>query len=187
MYVTRTTERGNIDYIEVRIAVDRLMKSDTSGTFNHTVKFDIEYKESTASAWIAPYGGTISISGKTTSRYIKEFRFRVPRIEETKRYDIRVRKVTADSSETLFSDLTWDSFQEIISDNPTYPNTATVHFVAPSSDQFSSLPDFKGDYLAMIVSVPSNYDPVNKVYYGMWMEPLSKLGQITRLGFFTIL
>lgn len=168
VYVTRSTERGNIDYIEARIAIDRLMRSTDDGTFNNSVQFDLQYKKSTDTNWTSPYGGPITISGKTTSRYMKEFRFAVPRLSETDRYDIRVRKISADTTNTDYTDMAWDSFQEIIAENPVYENTATVHLVAQATDQFTSLPEFKGIYKGMIVSIPSNYDPLNRVYSGMW-------------------
>lgn len=168
VYVTRSTSRGDIDFIEVRIAFNRLLKSNDKGTFNHTVWFELEYKSSSSNSWSSPFGSPVIVTGKTTSTTIKEYRFAVPRLSDAERYDIRVKKINDDSNNTNFTDMSWDSFQEITAGSVKYPFTSTVYLLAEVTDQFNSLPDLSGDYYGRIISIPSNYDPVNKTYSGLW-------------------
>ena len=165
--VTRTTDPGEFDYIEVRINFSRLLKSSSSGTFNNTVEFEIEYKPTDqAGGWLPFYSTPLSISGKTTSVYGKDFRKKVPRI--TGSYDIRVTKYTTENTEENFSDISWDSFQTVTSGNDNYPNTALLHLSGQSSDQFSQLPQFSGVYDCLIIKVPTNYNPTTREYTGVW-------------------
>jgi len=164
--VVRQTTSGQIDYIEVRLAFNRLMKSTDKGTFNASVKFRIEYKPVSSNSWTKVYGDDITISGKTTSTYAKEIRQAVERINEP--YEIRVTKLSSENTTSYFADMTWESYQEIIQQRPSYPNTAIAHLVGEASDQFSSIPNFKGIYKGLLVKVPSNYDPITRLYLGIW-------------------
>lgn len=164
--VTRQTNSGAIDYVEVRIAFNRLLKSNNKGTFEHTAEFQLEYKALSASEWTPFYNNPIKIRGKTTSVYAKEFRKKVPRIEEP--YQIRVTKLSAENTTELFCDIAWESFQEVITQSKTYPGTAIAQLVGRASDQFTSVPQFWGVYDGLICRVPSNYDPITRVYTGMW-------------------
>jgi len=108
----------------------------------------------------------VTISGKTSSSYVKEFRFPVERINEA--YQIRVTKLSAEDEDGVVRSLAWESYQEIVAEQYTFPNTAVAHLTGRASNQFSSLPDFKGVYRGLKVKVPSNYDPVTKTYSGLW-------------------
>lgn len=164
--VTRQTTIPNIDSIDVRIAVARLLESKDTGTFNATAKFKIEYKLTTSPTWNLLYGSVITISGKTTSNYIKEFTIVVPRT--TTNWDVRVTKISPANTEEYYCDLTWESYQETISTAKYYPNTACIHLVGEASDQFSSIPSWSGLYRGLIMKVPTNYDPITRVYSGIW-------------------
>lgn len=108
----------------------------------------------------------ITISGKTTSPYVREYRIPVPRINEP--YQLRVTKLTGSNTTETFFDITWESFQEVSADPITFPGLATAQLLARASDQFSSIPDFSGEYDGRLVKVPSNYDPVARTYAGFW-------------------
>lgn len=165
-FVTRQGVATQIDYLEVRILIDRLFVQNTKGTFNHTVEFDIQYKPSSSTVWQQFYDGPIKLTGKTTSRYAKEFRKRVPRINEP--YDIRIIKLTLPNDTEHFADITWESFQEITTGGREYPNTAILRLFGQATDQFTGLPEFKGVYKGRICRVPSNYDPETRTYFGPW-------------------
>lgn len=167
--VTRQTVSGEIDFLEVRLSISRLLYSDPGGIFDTQLNFRIEYKPVSESNWKKFYGQDLEIVGKTTSTYIKEFRQRVSRIDEP--YEIRVTKLNPENVTGEYSfakDVSWDSFQEIVSGQPEFPNTALIKLLGEASDQFSSLPQFSGIYKGMIIKVPSNYDPVTKTYTGIW-------------------
>jgi len=164
--VTRQIKLKNIDFLEVRMAISRLFSSNNSGTFTHTVKFRIEYKSIVSPTWIQPFGSEIVISGKTTSNYIKEYRFPVARIDEF--YEIRITKLTEENTIEFYSDIAWESFQEIISEQRAYHNTATIQLMGKASDQFSSIPQWSGIYKGLLIRLPTNYDTATRTYTGMW-------------------
>lgn len=165
--VVRQTLLGQIDFIDVRLIFGRIYYTDNSGVYNGSVTFNIEYKAQSADTWIDAFPNhNITISGKTTSNYPKDFRFAVSRIDEP--YEIRVTKVSADSNNVNFTDFSWESFQEIDATKHSYDNLAMVHMLGRASDQFSSLPDLKGVYHGLRMHVPTNYDPSTRVYTGVW-------------------
>lgn len=164
--VTRQNQIKNINFIEVRLAISRLFMSNNSGTFTHTLKFRIEYKRLDQLTWTNPFGKDLEVSGKTTSTYVKEYRFAVPPVDGF--YEIRITKLTDENTTEKFSDVAWESFQEVITEQRPYNNTAITHLIGKASDQFSSIPQWSGIYKGMLIRVPSNYDVATRTYIGMW-------------------
>lgn len=168
------TRRGQltsgVNGIDIRLNVTALYSENNSGVYSHTVELNIEYKAASAGSYTNPFGGSITITGKTTSPYVKEIQFPVPEINEE--YDIRVTQVTnpkvQDGSSSQFATVVWESFQECTNIRKNYPNTATVHLIGEATDQFASLPEFSGIYRGIKVQVPSNYDPIARTYSGAW-------------------
>lgn len=111
--------------------------------------------------------GELSITGKTGSPFVKEFRFPVAR-SATDTYQLRVTKLTPANTTENFFDVTWESFQEITSTPFKFPGLATVQLTARASEQFSSIPDFSGIFRGRLIRIPSNYNPETRVYTGVW-------------------
>lgn len=111
--------------------------------------------------------GEMTITGKTSTPFVKEFRFPVPR-SDTDTYQLRVTKLTPANTTETFFDVVWESFQEITSTPFIFPGLATAQLTARASEQFSSVPDFSGIYDGRIVRVPSNYNTVTRTYAGVW-------------------
>jgi predicted phage tail protein len=168
--VVRQGTIADIDALDIRLVVNQLYRQDSKGVYTSDIQFSIEYKPVSTTDWKHIYGvgnETITISGKTTSSYVKEFRVPVEKIDEP--YEIRVLKISPESdTKTYFREISWESFQEITIEPKSFIDTACVHIVGQSSDQFSSLPGFTGNYDLQIVNVPSNYDPETRVYTGAW-------------------
>jgi len=109
--------------------------------------------------------GTDTIKGKTTSRYQRSYN--IPLSGGTS-YDIRVTRVTADSETTSLRDKTyWDSYTEITEGKFTYPNSALMA-VSIDAEGFSSIPSRSYEIEGLIINIPSNYDPLTRVYDGVW-------------------
>jgi predicted phage tail protein len=107
----------------------------------------------------------IHISGKTTSRYQRSFRLELP---SPGPWDIRVSRVTADStSQALQNKTFWDSYTEVIDAKLCYPNSA-VFGLEIDARQFTSIPSRAYDIRGIKVKVPTNYDPITRVYAGEW-------------------
>ncbi|WP_419902139.1 TipJ family phage tail tip protein [Kiloniella sp.] len=167
--VTRQTDSGDIDFVDIRLAFNTLYKQTDKGVFDTSIEFEIEYKALSATEWnyIYPDNPRIKLSGKTTSVAVKEFRVPTERISEP--YEFRVTKITAESdTKTYFREMAWESFQEVNAEVHSFTNTACARVRGKSSDQLSSIPKLAAVYKLKIVKVPTNYDPVARTYDGSW-------------------
>ena len=153
---------GSIRSIEVRLLFASLYYTDEQEGLKETsCSVKIEYKKAGASTWVDV--NTYVISGKTTSNYIKEYKFDVP--SSAVNYDVRVTKVSpSETSATETAVVYWESFQEIIPENPTYSNLAMLHVKGRGSNQLRGVPSIWSDLKLKKVKIPTGYDPVAKTY-----------------------
>ena len=106
-----------------------------------------------------------SMSGKTQSRYQRSYLLTLP---QPGPWTLIVQRGSPkDTAADHASDLYFDSYTEIIDDRINYNGTAVVGLFL-DSEQFSTIP--KRTYLieGIRVLVPSNYDPYNATYAGVW-------------------
>lgn len=168
--ITRQTGLTNIDFIDFRFQIGRLMKQTATGTDLTSVEFSIEYKPSDELVWTKAFGANITLNGKTTSMYIKEYRVAVDRIDVP--YDIRVTKISEPNNDGAFPqfyrDITWESYQETIAETRAYDNTAIAQLIGEASDQFASIPQFSGEYYGLEIQIPTNYNGMTREYTGTW-------------------
>lgn len=166
--ITRLTQSGDIDAIDIKIGVQRLYYSDSSGNMlNSTLDFKIGWKLTNEQNF---HEKTLRITGKTSSGYIKEYRIPVVR-NENNRYEIRITKLSADSPDGQYGDfnsLVFSSFEEITARNLSFNNTAGLKLDIKTSDELNSLPQISGEYKLLKIRVPSNYNPTTRVYSGDW-------------------
>jgi predicted phage tail protein len=190
--VIRQTEaqlRGSINTLEVRLQFARLMRADDDGsTHTNTASFKVEYRAANQNDWImfssdpvsstetypeflqdvldrvqaGTQPGSLTVTGKTSSGYVKEFRAEVPIINDD--WVIRVTKLSPDNDPHDVVDMSWESYQATSRQNLTFPNTAIVHGLGVANGQFSNIPDFSGVYDGLIIRVPSNYNPDTRTY-----------------------
>jgi predicted phage tail protein len=106
-----------------------------------------------------------TITGKTTSKYQKSHRIQ---LTGNAPWDIKVRRITADSTSSALQNKTfWDSYTEIIDGKFRYPNSAIVG-VRIDAAQFDSIPRRSYDLKLLKVKVPSNYNPQTRQYTGVF-------------------
>lgn len=106
-----------------------------------------------------------TIAGKTTSRYQRTYRIELPAGGP---WDIRVNRLTADSTSTNLRNSTyWESYTEIVDSKLSYPNSAIIA-VGIDAEQFRSIPKRAYRIKGMKVKIPSNYNPLTRVYTGIW-------------------
>lgn len=163
---TPSSSRNGFDTLEFRIQFSQLVTSNNDGTFENTAHLRISYKAASSSTWLDYQGqADTSVTGKTTSGYVKEFVINVPRVNED--YDLRVIKLSPDGTpgvdETIAS-FSWESVQMVKRGEVRFPDLAFAHIYGKASNQFSSLPEMSGVYDGMIVKVPTNYNPVTRTY-----------------------
>jgi predicted phage tail protein len=124
----------------------------------------IQLAQGNASYW--KRSATVSVSGKTRSKYQRSHILRLPTPRTSAQ--IRVTRVTADAADSLTVNETWiESFTEITSLNINYPNSALVG-VRIDAQQFNSIPSRAYLVDGLKIQVPSNYNPVTRTYTGIW-------------------
>lgn len=123
----------------------------------------VSFNASQLEAWTK--NTTDVITGKCSSKYIKAYRLPLP---GTGPWDVRVRRITPDSTSSYLSnDLYWETYTEIIDAKFTYPYSAYVAMSVDSS-LYSNIPERTYHAKGMIVKVPVNYNPISRTYDGVW-------------------
>lgn len=165
--------RGQIDRLEIRIIINQLLKTNSKGDqLEHTAEFRIRYRRSDEVTW-RPFMDTevVTVTGKTGSSYVKEYVRNIPAADRgfTGDWQIYVEKLNVENDENLFVNATFESFQCVQTDvKLKFDNLACIRGLGASSNQFSSIPTFSGIYAGKIIRIPSNYNPITRVYTGTW-------------------
>ncbi|HDR1907284.1 TPA: host specificity protein J [Pasteurella multocida] len=155
--LTRTVTDNKVSRLRFTVGVQSLFSQNDKGdTYGSKVDLMITIGETSY---------PVSINGKYSSQYLKQFEFDdLPVVP----FKIKVERVTADStSQRLQNNTIWASYTEIIETEFAYPNTAIVG-VRFDSEYFSSIPNRTYEIYGIKIKVPSNYDPVNRTYTGLW-------------------
>ena len=130
--VTRQITDTNVDAVRVTIAIPRLERSNAQGdVLGTSVSLDIEVQYN---------GGGFTkvkdadISGRTADKYERDY---LVALDGDFPVDVRVTRVSADSSDTNVNPSFWVSYTEIIRKKLRYPNSAlaAVRFAA---EQFNN-------------------------------------------------
>jgi predicted phage tail protein len=138
------------DQYEIRVV--RTSGSDTGTLY---------MQQLTATSYV-PYK---KVNGKTRSRYQESYR--IP-LTGSAPWNIRVRRISPDHAQTNRADKSWwDSYTEIVDVKLRYANSCVAGLVL-DAQQFSSIPQRAYHMRLLRVKVPSNYDPVTRVYTGIW-------------------
>jgi len=105
------------------------------------------------------------ITGKCSNVYQRSYRIE---LSGTGPWDVRMVRVTADSTSSFLRNDTYVfSYAVIIDGKFRYPNSAIAAMVI-DSEQFPTIPTRAYDTKGIKVRVPSNYDPISRVYSGIW-------------------
>lgn len=162
--ITRTITDANTDAVRITLSTPTLTEQNVSNgdLGGSTVQIAIDVQ--------ANGGGFVekkvdTISGKTTTKYTIDYRIL---LTGSAPWDIRVRRITADSDKVAIQNKTfWDSYTELIDSKLTYPNSA-IRALEVSAEQFSNVPTRGFLEQGLIIQVPVNYDPVARTYSGVW-------------------
>lgn len=169
--LVRTVSDPNVTRVRLNIGVDSLVESDSQSNQKETsVIMAIDVKPSSSSTWSSIKAVQIG-PGKISGEYLEAHIINAP---DEKPFDIRVRRVTADStSDLLQNDTRWNSYSEIIDDNLSYPHTAVAGAVI-DHDQYTDTPTRTYHLRGLIVDVPDNYDTETRTYSGLWLGGLKQ-------------
>lgn len=163
--VVRSVSNNDADYVIVTLQAAALQEQAANGDSNGTtlpIAIDVRYG---SGAWGLAISDTIA--GKTTSPYPVSYRVPLGAGEGTP--DLRVRRLNQEStSNTKQDSLSWTLLTEVIDEKLSYPNMAMVGISVDSKLFGNQIPARSYDVDLSIVSVPSNYDPLTRVYTGIW-------------------
>lgn len=159
--VRRITNTG-VNAVKVIIQIPALYEQTTTGLNGNSVKFKIEIQ--------ANGGGYTTliektITGKTANSYERMFRIN---LTGDAPWDIRVTKVSDDVfALDLQNNLYFKSYTEVIDSKLRYPNSALIAMKINAA-QFQNIPSRAYDLKLLKIKIPSNYNPITKVYTGVW-------------------
>jgi predicted phage tail protein len=162
---TRSITDADADRVRFTVSVPALTNTDSkSGTVSGSqVAFEFQVQANNG-GWQSY--GAYSITGKTTTKYQRNYTFGLPAGGAP--WDIRVLRSTPDNTSGLIqNDTYWDSFSEIV-DVPVSFNMSSVIAWQMDAAQFSTIPTRTYFLNGRIISVPSNYNPSTGAYNGAW-------------------
>ena len=151
--VTRQITNTNVDRIKVTITFPQIQKATNEGDLlGSTVeyKISVQYNSGGFTDVITSANGG-KVTGRTADAYQRDHSIA---ITGSFPVDIRVSRVTADSTDTSLIDaFQFTSFAEIIDDASTYANSA-YNAIRLDSQQFSSIPRRKFRIRGIKVRIP---------------------------------
>lgn len=162
--VVRTINDLDVDAVRIKVSIPTLTLQDTTnGDLNGTsVSYAIDV-QARGAGYVQILADTVS--GKTTSRYQRSYY--IP-LTGTGPWDVRLRRITADSTQTSLQNKTFlESYTEVIESKLRYPNSALMALRVDAS-QFTSIPRRSYDLKLLRVRIPSNYFPETRSYAGVW-------------------
>jgi predicted phage tail protein len=169
--VSHTTSASTVDAVNVTMQLPQglYIQDTTNGDLKGTtVSFVIEKKLTSSGSWLG--ATTYTIDGKTTTPY--ERQYRIDRPAGTGTWDIRVSRTTADATlSSIRNNTTWSRMTEIqeIKDVTTeYNDTAVIGMAIDAETVGNQIPTRAYLVKGVKIQIPSNYDPVTRVYTGTW-------------------
>lgn len=149
--VVRSITNLNITSVNVTVLIPGLTNLSSDGNLGGTnVNFAIDVNNN-GGGWVELINDTIS--GKSSSAYERQYRIALPTGGP---WDIRLRRITADStSSNLNNKTTFKTYTEIIDAKMRYPNSAIVALKIEAS-QFRSIPRRGYDMKLLKIRFPTN-------------------------------
>ncbi len=152
--IVESVTDDEVDAVKVGISIPTLQKidnetGDTSGT-SVRLKIFVQYASSGFTKVVDD-----KISGRTADLYQKDYIVELSRPNPSDNVDIKVERVTDDSSNSLESDaFSWSSITEIKWAKIRYPNSALVG-LRVDAEQFNSIPSRKYLVKGIKVKIPN--------------------------------
>lgn len=167
--LVRTITDQDVTRARFNVGVSGLVSQDSKGNQNNTSVTMVLETRTSASGWAI--AKTVTIRGKISGEYLEAHVIDAP---DTKPFDIRVRRITPDSTSDLLTNGTvWNSYTEITDDNLNYPFSSIAGAVI-DRDQYADTPSRTYHLRGLIVDVPDNYNPITRTYSGLWLGGFKK-------------
>jgi predicted phage tail protein len=107
------------------------------------------------------------IAGKTTSPYQAAYRVVLP--SGGAPWNVKITRTSPESSTIATQNaVTWATYTELIDAKLIYPNTAYIGLTVDARLFAQSVPTRAYDIYGIQIQIPSNYNPITRVYTGIW-------------------
>ncbi|NHB94437.1 hypothetical protein C5469_20770 [Photorhabdus cinerea] len=161
----RSISNTQLSAVRVRFSVPQLLQQrDNGDTTGYRIEYAIDLNTDGAG-----FNQVVkaAFDGKTTSTYERSHRIDLPGAATG--WQIRVRRLTPNKNSGRYADkINIQAIAEVIDVKLRYPNTALL-FVTFNAEQFNNrIPKISILSKGLLIKVPSNYDPINRTYSGMW-------------------
>lgn len=160
--ITFTITDSDINAARVVIQFGSLIEQSSNGDLlGARVEFKIELQSN---------GGGFAevlrkeVVGKSSNVYETSYRIE---LTGSAPWDIKVTRITADSTSTIQNRSFLKSYTAIIDSKLRYPNTALVATKIDAA-QFGNIPSRSYEIKGIKVLIPDNYNPTTRVYTGVW-------------------
>ena len=167
--VARDVTSTGVDSVIITYGVDSLFNQNKSnGDINgHSVSIAIDVRESVSDPYVQVQ--TDTISGKTMTPYFKSIRVEAPTIPPPAAWGFKIRRTSANANLSSIGDVTnVASFTEVTEVKLSYDDTALVGIFADAESTGGRIPRRGYDVDGIKMQVPDNYNPVTKIYTGVW-------------------
>lgn len=162
----RSINNTQLSAERIRLSVPQLFQQHDNGD---TTGYRIDYAVDLSTDG-AGYNEVLksAFDGKTTSEYQRTHRIDLPKANTG--WQIRARRLTKNQNTARIADkVTISAVTDVIDAKLRYPNTALL-FITFNARQFNNrIPKIsvrpKG---GLLIKVPTNYDPINRTYSGVW-------------------
>lgn len=160
-----TFTNSQLSAIRVRLKWPSLFKQEDNGDLvGNEVKYAIDL-QTDGGSWKTVIDS--AVKGKTTSGYERAHRIDLP--ESTTSWSLRVRKLSNDANSSKIGDtVVLQSYTEVIDAKFTYPHTALLYIEFDSKQFNGSIPQITCKPKGRIIRIPSNYNPIDRTYTGVW-------------------
>lgn len=161
--ITRSVTDPNVSSLRVTVGVKGLVHAKDNGD---RVATSVSMQVSLLKNGNIHSSNNVTINEKGTESFYQDVKFDdLPEVP----FDIRVTRLTADSNSDKLQNATiFPSFVESIDAKLSYKYLAMAGYKFDAMQFGSSLPRINTLLKLLVVSVPTNYDSINRKYVGMW-------------------
>ncbi|QIG76835.1 tail host specificity protein J [Rhizobium phage RHph_Y1_11] len=167
--IVRSLTDSDYTSCAVTIRLPALVKSTDKGFKKSSVSFRIEVRANGGT--YQNLLGDITITGKCIAPYDVQYIMKLPVATSGNSYpwDIRVTRLTEDStSDKLQNETYFASMTGIIDVTLQYPDSALLGLLFDAKEFDGGVPAVSAICDGVWIDVPSNYNPVTRVYSGEW-------------------
>lgn len=164
--IIRTITNSSVNRVRFTIRYAQMTSQNIeNGDLNGaSVRYQLSIKAQDDADFVLVKDRTASF--KTTSPFEEAFSFP---LNGTSPWQLKVERITADSQViSVVNAFSFARFTEIIDGKFEYPDTALIGIQVDSSLFGGNIPTRAYDLNGLIVQIPSNYDPLTRIYTGMW-------------------